>query len=78
MKPDDKSTEQKPPVSRGSWRLDEFAERHRVSVGFLYKEAAAKRLRIRKAGAVSLVTPDAEVAWFATMPILGEPVDKVA
>jgi hypothetical protein len=60
---------------RRSWRLPELAERHGVSLGFLYKEANAGRLRIRKANTVSIVTDEDEAAWLAAMPILGESDD---
>jgi hypothetical protein len=60
-----------PSVPRKSFRLEELAARHSVSVGFLYKEANAGRLRIRKAGAASIVTVEDEAAWLAAMPILG-------
>jgi hypothetical protein len=62
-------------VPRKSFRLDELAKRHSVSIGFLYKEAAAKRLRIRKAGAASLVTTEDEAAWLNAMPVLGKTVN---
>ena len=61
---------EKSPVPRKSFRLEELAARH-SSVGFLYREHAAGRLQIRKAGAASLVTVDDEAAWLAAMPALG-------
>jgi hypothetical protein len=68
--------------SQSSSRLPELAKRHSVSVGFLYKQAALGRLRIRKAGAASIVTAADEAEWLASMPILGaaetEPTDQDA
>lgn len=57
-------------VPRKSFQLVELAARNGVSVGFLYKEVAAGRLRVRKAGATSIVTVDDEAEWLAAMPAL--------
>ncbi len=61
------------PIQRKSYRLVEVAERNALSVGFLYKESAAGRLRIRKAGGASIVTDKDEADWLAAMPLLDTP-----
>lgn len=56
------------PIPRKSFRLDEIAARNSVSVGFVYKQINAGRLRARKAGAATIVTVEDEAAWLETMP----------
>jgi hypothetical protein len=44
-----------------------LAERHDLSVAFIYKEIAAGRLRARKAGSATIVTHEDEAAWLDAM-----------
>ena len=43
---------------RKSFRIAELAQRHALSVAFIYNEIKAKRLRARKAGAATIVTDE--------------------
>jgi hypothetical protein len=56
---------------RKSFRIAELAQRHALSVAFIYNEIKAKRLRARKAGAATIVTDEDEAAWLAAMPVIG-------
>jgi hypothetical protein len=56
---------------RKSFRIAELAQRHGLSVAFIYNEIKAKRLRARKAGAATIVTDEDEAAWLAAMPVIG-------
>ena len=53
---------------RKSFRIAEFASRHRLSPAFIYKEIAAGRLHARKAGSATLITFEDEQGWLESMP----------
>jgi hypothetical protein len=53
---------------RKSFRVAEFANRHRLSPAFIYKEIAAGHLHARKAGSATLITLEDEAEWLAGMP----------
>jgi hypothetical protein len=56
------------PIPRKSFRLNEIAARNSFSLGFIYKQINAGRLRVRKAGSATIVTAEDEVAWLEAMP----------
>jgi hypothetical protein len=56
------------PIPRKSFRLDEIAARNSFSIGFIYKQIGLGLLRVRKAGATSIVTVEDEQAWIEAMP----------
>jgi hypothetical protein len=59
---------------RKSWRPVEFAERHGVSLSFVYREIREGRLRARKpAGFVTIVTDQDEADWLEGMRTIGAP-----
>jgi len=58
----------KNPLPRKSFRLEEIAERNSFSLGFIYKQIGLGLLRVRKAGATSIVTIEDEEAWLGAMP----------
>ena len=51
-----------------AYTLDEFCRRHGVGRTFAYKEIAAGRLKIRKAGRRTLVLPEDAAEWRASLP----------
>ena len=53
---------------RKSYRVVEFANRHRLSPAFIYKQIAAGRLRARKAGKTTIITDEDEANWLKEMP----------
>jgi hypothetical protein len=55
-------------IPRKSWRLDELAQRHGLSISMIRKEMLAGRLHVRKVGSASLVTAEDEAAWLEAMP----------
>ena len=61
--------------SRTAWRPEAFAWKNSVSPSFIYNEIRDKRLRaIKAADGVTLITAEAEAAWYAQMaPLLGTP-----
>jgi hypothetical protein len=54
--------------TRKSFRLIELAQRHSLSLAFIYKEIAAGHLNARKAGSCTIVTDEDEAAWLDAMP----------
>ena len=59
---------------RKSWRPVEFAERHGVSLSFIYNEIREERLRAHKpAGSVTIITSQDEDDWLNAMPTIGAP-----
>jgi hypothetical protein len=59
---------------RKSWRPVEFAERHGVSLSFVYREIREGRLRARKpTGAITIICDRDEDDWLASMPTIGAP-----
>ena len=55
-------------MERKSFRVPEFAERHSLSVSFVYKMIAAGQLNARKAGDATIITLEDEAAWLAAIP----------
>jgi hypothetical protein len=59
---------------RKSWRPVEFAERHGVSLSFVYREIREGRLRARKpTGSITIITNQDEADWLDAMPTIGAP-----
>jgi hypothetical protein len=66
-------------LERKSWRPVEFAERHGVSLSFIYGEIREGRLRAHKpAGSVTIITNQDEDDWLDAMPTIGAPKDTGA
>jgi len=57
---------------RKSWRPVEFAERHGVSLSFIYREIREERLRAHKpTGSITIITREDEDRWLDAMPTIG-------
>jgi hypothetical protein len=56
------------PIPRRSFRIDEIAARNSFSVGFIYKQINLGLLRVRKAGAATIITIEDETDWLNAMP----------
>jgi hypothetical protein len=54
--------------ARRCFSVDEFCERNNISRRFFYDEVNRGRLKIKKAGARTLVTVEAENNWIAALP----------
>jgi excisionase family DNA binding protein len=55
-------------TERKSFRVNEIAERHGLSVSFVYKLISQGDLNARKVGEATIVTLEDEAAWLAAMP----------
>jgi excisionase family DNA binding protein len=55
-------------AERKSFRVNEIAERHGLSVSFVYKLIAQGELTARKVGEATIITIEDEAAWLAAMP----------
>lgn len=55
---------------RGSSTLKDLSKRHRTGLTRLYEEIKLGRLRARKIGRKTIVTPADEDAWLASLPLI--------
>jgi hypothetical protein len=53
--------------------VDQFCERNQICRDTFYKEVRRGRLRARKIGRKTIVTPEDEAAWKASLPLLELP-----
>ena len=70
---DDNSNQdkEKPTIGRGAFSIAEFGQRNDVSRTFTYEEIRSGRLKARKAGRRTLITPAAEREWHESLPMAG-------
>jgi predicted nucleic acid-binding protein len=55
---------------RRSLEVNEFCNIHRICRDRFYAEVRAGKLRARKVGRKTIVTPEDEDAWVANLPVL--------
>ena len=48
--------------------VDIFCEKHNIGKTTFYSEVKTGRLRIKKLGRKTIVTPEAEAAWLESLP----------
>lgn len=65
-------------MERKSWRPAGFAQRHSVSLAFIYKQIALGLLNARKAAGVTIITDQDEADWLAAMPSVKGNAGKAA
>lgn len=52
-------------------RIPEFCRRYRVGRSTTYKQIKTRRLRAKKIGDITIITPEDAEAWLRSLPVLG-------
>jgi hypothetical protein len=58
------------PLTKRSFRIEEFAHRNSISRAQVYLELKVGRLNARKVGSATLITVEDENAWLAALPAM--------